>query len=356
MNKMRVIGLMSGTSLDGLDLVDVTFWERDNSLKFCINNSTSIPYSKEIQTTLKNCFEADKKTVHEASIWYGEYLGKAVNRFKSEFQIENIDFIASHGHTIFHKPEQGITVQIGDGQVLSDITGMQVICDFRTHDVALGGQGAPLVPIGDQLLFSEYAYCLNLGGFANISFDENGIRRAYDICPINIVLNHFTRKIGLEYDDGGKIAKSGDVSKELLDSLNNLPFYAEAYPKSLGYEFVINDVFPIIDRFDIEIQDILRTYIEHVIIQLAANFRKKEGSVLITGGGTLNTFLVERLRNATELRIEIPSKEIIDFKEALIFGLLGYLRKLERVNCLSSVTGASRDHSSGDIFNPKSKE
>lgn len=353
MEKMRIIGLMSGTSLDGLDVVDVTVWEQAKSIQFKINNAASIPYSKEEQNSLKSCFNASKKEVEKASLNYGSYLGNAVNNFARDFQITDIDFIASHGHTVFHKPEEGITVQIGDGQVLSNTTGLEVICDFRVQDVELGGQGAPLVPIGDQFLFSNYKYCLNLGGFANVSFDERGVRKAYDICPVNIVLNHYTRKIGFEYDDQGTIAKSGEINQALFQALNNVPFYSKPYPKALGYEFVVEEILPLIDRFELEIPDVLRTFIEHVATQLNANLQIENSAVLITGGGAYNSFLLERLDFLSKLKLVIPEKTLVEFKEALIFGLLGYLKKHDRINCLSSVTGAVRDHSSGKIYKPK---
>lgn len=344
---------MSGTSLDGLDLVDVTIWEQVNSLRFQINNTASIPYSKELQITLKNSFNNTRDEVQKTSIEYGKFLGNAVRDFISDFGIKNVDFIASHGHTIFHKPEEGITVQIGDGQTLSNVTELKVICDFRTQDVTLGGQGAPLVPIGDQLFFSEYDYCLNLGGFANISFDDEGIRKAYDICPVNIVLNHYTRKIGLEYDEDGIIARKGHINKKLLKALNELSFYRKPYPKSLGYEFVIDEIIPLIDIMESDISIILRTVVEHAAFQITDNFKKTEGTVLITGGGAFNSFLIERMKELTNLQIKIPSKEIIEFKEALIFALLGYLKFKNRINVLSSVTGASKDHSSGKIYEPE---
>lgn len=352
MGKMRIIGLMSGTSLDGLDLVDVSIWERSNSIKFQIHNTAVFPYSKAYQTTLKNCFNASQKSIQIFSTEYGEFLGNAVIKFMREFQIENVNMIASHGHTVFHDPDNGITVQIGDGQTISNVSGIEVICDFRTQDVELGGQGAPLVPIGDKLLFSEYDYCLNLGGFANVSFDDAGVRRAFDICPVNIVFNHYTRKIGLEYDSNGNLAKTGVINLELLTKLNALEYYFQPFPKSLGYEFVVEHIIPLIDAYELDTATILRTFVEHIAIQLNSNLNKGSGTVLITGGGAYNSFLIERFKDLSALKVVIPSKEIIEFKEALIFALLGYLKATNRINCLRSVTGARTDHSSGKIYKP----
>jgi len=262
--------------------------------------------------------------------------------------------IFSHGHTIFHRPEQNFTLQIGSGAVIASVTNCKVICDFRVQDVALGGQGAPLVPIGDQLLFGNYGFCLNLGGFANISFDKQKTRMAFDICPINIVLNHYTRKIGLEYDDKGVLASQGDLHMNLFNELNNLPFYTDEKPKSLGYEFVKETILPIIESYALPINTVLRTFIEHAAVQMVkvinSNMLNKNNEVLITGGGACNDFLMDRISYHSNLKIIVPDKEIIDFKEALIFAFLGLLKNQNEINCLQSVTGAIKDHSSGVVF------
>ncbi|HKK11936.1 MAG TPA: anhydro-N-acetylmuramic acid kinase, partial [Flavobacteriaceae bacterium] len=228
-----------------------------------------------------------------------------------------------------------------------------VVCDFRVQDVELGGQGAPLVPIGDKLLFSNYDFCINLGGFANLSTDRDGERIAYDICPVNIVLNHYVRLMGGDFDDKGKIAKSGAIDKQLLDELNVLEFYDQSYPKSLGLEWVNEAIFPIIDRFNLKTEDILKTFTEHIAVQISKEINVDgKTPVLITGGGAYNDYLVSRIQSKTKNTIAIPSKVIVEFKEALIFGLLGILRIRGEVNCLASVTGAKYDHSSGEIFQP----
>ena len=339
---------MSGTSLDGVDIVYVSF---KNDTEFEIIHADTIPYADALKYNLQNAFNQTESEIKKLDIEYGEYLGNLVNTFINKNNIETIDFVASHGHTIFHKPEEGFTLQIGDGKTIAKITNQKVVCDFRSQDVALGGQGAPLVPIGDQLLFSEYDYCLNLGGFVNISFDDNGIRKAFDICPINIVMNHYTRMIGLEYDDAGKIAATGTINTKLLNELNQLPFYKDTNPKSLGYEFVVSTIFPMIDNYDLELKDILRTFVEHVVIQISEKITTK-GKLIITGGGAFNTFLINRLAAISDSEIIIPSNLIIDFKEALIFAFLGLLRVENQVNCLQSVTGAKKDHSSGVIYCP----
>ena len=341
---------MSGTSLDGVDLVYAKF-ELSKNYSFKIIYSETISYSKKWMNSLKEAFYYNKKQLQEIDIKYGVYLGELILNFIKKNNINTIDFVASHGHTIHHQPEKNYTLQIGNGQIIANTTKIKTICDFRTQDVALNGQGAPLVPIGDKLLFSNYTYCLNLGGFANISFD-NSKRIAFDICPVNIVLNHYVNKLGFAYDNKGKIAETGKINTKLLNQLNQLDFYKTDQPKSLGYEFVTETIFPLIDDFNLTEKDILRTYIEHVAYQIT-NKIKLKGSVLITGGGAFNLFLIHRIQFFSENEIIIPNKTIIDFKEALIFGFLG-LRKLEtKINCLQSVTGANKDHSSGFVFLPQ---
>jgi len=263
-----VIGLMSGTSLDGLDIVYCRFSKNEYS-NFEIIFSETIEYTVEWKKNLKEAIAFSKKAIDRLNINYGFFLGEKINEFIKKHRIQNIDFISSHGHTIFHKPEEGITLQIGDGQEIANVTNQKTVCDFRTQDVELGGQGAPLVPIGDELLFSEYDYCLNLGGFANVSYKKEGKRIAFDICPVNIVLNHYVKKLGFAYDDGGEIASTGVVNNHLLNALNVLPFYKEKHPKSLGLEWVNNVVLPLIDDFQLQIPDVLKTFVEHIATQLA---------------------------------------------------------------------------------------
>ncbi|MDY7396065.1 anhydro-N-acetylmuramic acid kinase [Aureibaculum sp. 2210JD6-5] len=345
------IGLMSGTSLDGIDLCYLKFNVSDR-YDFEILKAKTYPYNNNWKSKLVKAFTTDKQSLHKLDLEYGNYLGTIINAFTAENNIENLGFIASHGHTVFHKPKQGVTLQIGDGQSIADATNHIVVCDFRTQDVNMGGQGAPLVPIGDKLLFANYDYCINLGGFANISFDKEGQRIAFDICPVNIVMNHYTNKIGLPYDDKGQLAKSGSIDQTLLNRLNGLPFYKMNPPKSLGLEWVIDIVFPLIDTSQLEIKDILRTFVEHIAIQISSLI-VKDSNTLITGGGAFNDFLIERIEFYSNQKIELVSKELIDFKEALIFAFLGLLKLRGENNVLSSVTGANKDHSSGKIYYPK---
>jgi len=342
------IGVMSGTSLDGVDLVYVKF-NYDEVYTFEILQAETIKYSEYWKSTLQHAFSKTSKNITYLSLKYGAFLGREIKSFIDKYNIENLNFIASHGHTIFHKPKLGFTLQIGDGGQIAKITGDKVICDFRTQDMALGGQGAPLVPIGDAFLFADYDYCLNLGGFSNVSFEDNGIRKAYDICPVNIVLNKVAKELGFEYDDKGNLAASGELNKQLLNDLNKISFYKSDVPKSLGYEFVLAKINPILKRYQIPQIDLLRTFTEHVAQQITLKLKPK-GSVLVTGGGTYNTFLLKRLSALSDCEFIIPNNTIVDFKEALIFAFLGLRRLENKVNCLKSVTGASKDHASGVVY------
>jgi anhydro-N-acetylmuramic acid kinase len=348
--KIYAIGLMSGTSLDGIDLVYVRF-SSDDRINFEIIHAETVPYSKEWKQMLQNAIFSSDKEMQDLDKMYGKHLGQITNNFIYNYKIKEIDFVASHGHTILHQPEKGITLQIGDGKLIAEITKQKVICDFRTQDVKLGGQGAPLVPIGDELLFSEYDFCINLGGFSNISFRRNEERIAFDICPVNIVLNYYANKIGLEFDESGKIASEGKLNQQLLDSLNELNYYQQNPPKSLGLEWVQKEIFPLIDGLEKDIPTILRTFVEHIAIQIGILILHNS-SVLVTGGGVFNQFLIKRIEFYASIKIEIPNKKLVNFKEALVFAFLGLLRNNNQINCLKSVTGASENHSSGQIFNP----
>lgn len=348
MNKVIVIGVMSGTSLDGLDLCQCVFNKKDLS-DFKILNSVTYEYPKKILNKLRDIFKKNSSEIDEIDVEYGVFIGKSVNRFIGEYKINKVDLISSHGHTVFHQPENGKTLQIGSGKLIQKITNLKTVNNFRTQDLSMSGQGAPLVPIGDKILFSKFKYCLNLGGFVNISIKSRNKIIAYDICPLNTVLNFYSKKIGYNYDIDGKLSKKGKINYDLLNKLNSIRFYLNKYPKSLGIEFVNNKIFPLIDDFKIPVQDILATFVKHVAFQINQNISDSK-EVLVSGGGVFNKNLIHTLKNDYNINIHIPLKEIIEFKEALIFGLLGVLRMENKINCLKSVTGAKKDHCSGDIY------
>jgi anhydro-N-acetylmuramic acid kinase len=350
-NRYKVLGLMSGTSLDGLDIVECDFSWAD-AWKFQIIKAKTIPYPKEWKNKLSRLSILEDQDLNQLDKEYTEYLSVAVAKFIKDNSISGLDFVSSHGHTAKHRPNEGLTLQIGNLPEIAERLGITVVCDFRKQDVKLGGQGAPLVPIGDALLFGEYDYCLNLGGFSNISFDKNGKRVAFDIGPVNTVLNYYVQQLELAFDNGGLIASGGQINEELLENLNQLSYYKLPLPKSLGIEWVNEQVIPMIDAYTLKIADVLRTMVEHISIKIGKEV-KANSSVLVTGGGAYNHFLVERIKANSKARFIIPNKQLIEYKEALIFALLGILKIRGEHNCLSSVTGASRDHSSGMVYYPK---
>ncbi len=340
---------MSGTSLDGIDLTYVKL-EFSGNWHYRILAAETVPYSVEWQQKLKEAVTYDKAQLEQLNYAYTNYLAEVISKFLSENDIFEPDAVCSHGHTVKHEPENGYTLQIGNLPQLANLMKHRVVCDFRVKDVKLGGQGAPLVPIGDELLFSEYDYCLNLGGFANVSTSVNHKRIAYDICAVNTVLNWLAGKLSLAYDENGEIAASGELDRGLLERLEKISFYDLKPPKSLGIEWVNEQVFPLF-RGKLDIASALHTYVEHIGRQIGNNLGK--GKVLVTGGGAFNSFLIQKIRQHTSAELIIPSPEIVNYKEALIFAFLGVLKLEGKVNVLSSVTGASKDHSSGVIYEPR---
>ena len=344
----HVIGVMSGTSLDGIDLVEAKF-VFNGTWHFEIICAETIGYSQAWYTKLKGLVDCSLETLKLIDGDYTVLLAEVIKTFISKNNIKNIDAVCSHGHTALHRPENKLTYQIGNKPILAKLIKEKVVCDFRVEDVELGGQGAPLVPIGDQLLFPEYDFCLNLGGFANISTQIKTERIAYDICPVNIVLNIYAQKLGFNYDDGGKIAASGHYISDLGSQLNHLEFYKETPPKSLGLEWVNKNVLPLIEASQASEKDILRTCSDHIAEQIS-NVIKSEARVLVTGGGAYNDYIISKIKSNIGAEIIIPNADLVEFKEALIFGFLGILKLRNEVNCLQSVTGASKNHSSGRIY------
>ncbi|MCD9855026.1 anhydro-N-acetylmuramic acid kinase [Epilithonimonas sp. JDS] len=350
MSTFHAIGLMSGTSLDGLDICYSKFTKSNSNWSFEILKCETIAYDFDWENNLKNAINLSSEKLLELNSEYGFYLGEETQEFILKNKITELDLIASHGHTVFHQPRNKFTLQIGDGRAIKIKTNKTVIYDFRSQDVLLGGNGAPLVPIGDELLFSEFDACLNLGGFSNISLKREGKRIAFDICPVNIILNNLALKLGKKYDENGDLARSGIIDYELLNDLNQLKFYEEKAPKSLGIEWINAQVLSSIKNQKTE--DLLATFTEHSAVQIAKILDEFEiKNVLITGGGTYNRYLIEKIKAKTKTEIQIPAREIIEYKEALIFAFMGVLRSLNLNNVLSSATGSLTDHSSGLIAN-----
>lgn len=346
----KVAGLMSGTSLDGLDIALSSFSYNNNGWNYRIDHAKTITFPNEIYLKLKNAHNLNGYELTKLDILFGRWCGKVLFDVLSKNNFEAL-IAASHGHTVFHEPAKGLTMQIGNGAAIAEEAKTTVINDFRLTDVLLGGEGAPLVPVADHILFNKYSACLNIGGFSNISFLYNNKRVAFDIAPANTVMNYLANHLGLPYDKNGEIAKSGKILYPILDKLNALPFYSNTYPKSLGREWMENNILPLL-TFDHEIADLLRTYIEHLSFQITSVLNNYSiRSLLITGGGALNKFLIEKLKTETDTEIHIPSRDTILFKEAVAFGFLGLLRYLGIKNVFASVTGSKHDHCSGTIWN-----
>lgn len=354
MKAYRTIGVMSGTSLDGVDIAYVELYKEEDDWQFRLGPYTSVAYLNKWKVRLQNLTKASALQYAQTHVEYGHYLGKMISEFIAVNQLK-VDLIGSHGHTIFHQPENRFTSQIGDGSAISAEAGLDVVCDFRSMDVAQGGQGAPLVPIGDALLFGEYDARVNLGGFSNISIGGIDHLQAFDICPVNIVLNKLTSQIGLEYDKNGEIARGGQLIESLLVQLNQLDFYQKTGPKSLGVEWVEREVWPLLDSSQNTV-DLLRTFVEHIAIQISETLNQAcsdREKVLFTGGGVFNQFLMGRVIALTKAKIVIPSIDIIEMKEAILFAFLGLLRKLEQFNILPEVTGAKLPSVSGAMYSGK---
>jgi len=347
---ITALGLMSGTSLDGLDLCLARFTLHNGKWSYAITQADSVTYPAELKNALSTAQTMTALDYARLHSDYGIYLGEQVRLFMEKYGVRP-QLVASHGHTIFHQPSIRLTSQIGSGAGIAAESGIPVVCDFRTTDVALHGQGAPLVPVGDRNLFGDYDYCLNLGGFSNISSEApDGSRKAYDITAVNYVLNHYTRLEGEDYDKDGLRARRGKVHEAVLDALDRLPFYKQGGPKSLGREWVEEEVFPLIDSFGLCTDDILSTYCEHVAIQTAFHVRRGT-RVLVTGGGAFNRYLMERMSaRADGVDYFIPDAMTVNFKEALIFAFLGVLYVCDIPSCLSSVTGSLHDNIGGALY------
>ncbi len=362
MDIYRVIGLMSGSSLDGLDVVYCQFAKQNDEWQFKVLETEVIPFSEEWIARLKEQVSTSAIKFCETDAQLGHYLGECVNKFIDKNSLQSkVDLVASHGHTIFHFPGKKFTTQIGDGSAIAAKTKLPVVCNFRTADVALGGQGTPIVPIGDKLLFSNYLFCLNMGGIANISCKTQHDIVAFDICSANQTLNLIANKLGREFDNNGALAQSGKLNEQLFHELNELAFYKLTYPKSLDNSFTRNTVFPLFEKFHLPDVDLLRTYTEHIAAQISShintivNREKVEISIaqmLVTGGGAFNSFLMERIKSHVSVAVVVPEAKLVKFKEALVMALMGVLRTRNEVNVLSSVTGAKKNSCGGVVYQP----
>lgn len=344
------LGLMSGTSLDGLDLCLCKLSFDGSCWDYTLIKTLTIEYDNSLSIQLSNAIACSGAELMRLDAFYGQWIGSRVSDFLRDVNID-VDVIGSHGHTVFHVPTEGYTTQIGSGAHIAAVSGIPCVCNFRLGDVARGGQGAPLVPIGDELLFADYDICLNLGGIANISYREGGVRKAFDICPANMALNRLANLAGLPFDSSGHMGRSGEVNQGLLERLNGLPYYSLAGAKSLGREWFNDSFLPLIHNDSIALPDLLRTTYEHIAWQISLAAKGGPSStILLSGGGAWNDFLVERIRAHTRCKVIIPSPGTVNYKEALIFALLAVLYLKRIPFCLSSSTGASRSSVGGCLF------
>lgn len=356
MKKYNIIGVMSGTSMDGLDLAHVTLEEQQTGKwGYEITAAKTISYEEKWRLRLSKLRHQNSLIFYKTDRYYGQYIGECILDFIEENGLE-ADLISSHGHTVFHQPENNISVQVGDGNSIYGVTGIPTVTNFRALDVILGGEGAPLVGLADSYLFGEYDMCLNLGGFVNISSNNGSEKVAYDVSPCNIILNRIAREFDQEFDEGGAIAERGSIDYDLLTALNEIDFYAYEHPKSLGREWISSHFWPLVRKSDASKEDKMKTLVDHIAVQIGRSVDDLCGGdaagkrLYVTGGGAFNSTLMSHIKSHTEAEIVVPANEVIEYKEALAFALLGILRIKNQPNILSSHTGATHDSISGSLY------
>ena len=348
-NIFKVIGIMSGTSLDGIDIAHCTF-KKGKNWTYKIDKAKTVEYPKKLKEKLKSSFELSGYNLIKLDHSLGEFIGLEIKKFLKHNNLDP-EIISSHGHTVFHNPKEKIGLQIGNANKILSIVKIPVIDNFRELDIILGGQGAPLVPIGEKLLFKGYDYFINLGGIINITKIDSSSVKAYDVVPSNIVLNSISNKLNFEFDNKGNIARKGKLISTLFDELNSLKFYKKNHPKSIGIEWINKKIFPIIYKSNHKLEDVMTTFSNHIAYQLIKNIHGKNNKILITGGGVYNDFLVEKIKDydKNKNRWIIPDDNLVKYKEALIFAFMGLLRKLNKKNILNNVTGSIINISAGNV-------
>lgn len=361
MKSYKVIGVMSGSSLDGVDLAYCEFRLDGKQIDFDLLIAETIPFDEKWISRLQYLPTQNALTFAKTHVYFGHYLGELLNDFIKRCEIKP-DFIASHGHTIFHDPDRRFTTQIGEGGAIAAITKRTVVCDFRTQDVAINGEGTPIAPAADRYLFSEYDLMMNIGGIANVTCNAKGKYIAFDTSAANQILNVLANFRDLEYDKNGELAAQGTVIPSILEALEGLGYFKQSYPKSIANSWVRERILPIFIENEASIEDKLHTAVEHIATETAAAIKgifrkeklpKKEYRLLVTGGGGFNGFLIKKIQEKVlplGVKVEVPEPEIIEYKEAILMGLMGVLRMEERVNCFSSVTGARRDTVGGAVY------
>lgn len=348
---------MSGTSLDGLDLCAVEFERTNGRWTYRIHAFETIPYRGTLWPEHLTAAYRDRGALrtqvsHEFALWcQGQWLD-----FGARHQFA-AHAVAHHGHTVEHDPLRGITVQIGHEASAFASSPIPVVGDFRSGNVARGGQGAPLVPLADRDLFEDFAVCVNLGGFSNASWtDGGGLRRAGDLGPCNGLLNPLAGELGRDYDPEGTYAATGTARP--TPDLEKLHYYGAPFPKSLGREWMETDFLPAFNaKRPNRTEDALATASAHIAWSIAQGLRAAnapKGPALLSGGGAYNTDLIRRLREtAPEWEWTVAPKDILEAKEALAFAYLGLLRLRGEPNVLASYAGGTADGCDGSIFGPR---
>ena len=354
MRTYKVVGVMSGTSMDGVDLAHCSLTEQEGGKwSYTINAAKTYEYNDVWRLRLSKLRNQNAINVYKTDRYFGEYIGELINEFLSEHSLE-ADLIGSHGHTIFHQPENNISFQIGSPSAIAGVTDIPTVGNFRAMDVVKYGEGAPISGLGDQLLFNEFDMCLNLGGFANLSTVKDGTPVAYDVCPCNILLNRIAREFGQEYDEGGKIAEQGGINYDLLSDLNSIDYYSQPYPKSLGREWINDNFWFRVRQSDASKEDRMKTLVDHIGQQIGQNIENltddsSKSRVYVTGGGAFNNALIDHIKTHTDAEVVVPDAQVVEYKEALIFALLGLLRVQNKPTVLASYTGAENDSIAGDL-------
>lgn len=357
----KVIGLMTGSSLDGVDVAYCHLEDNNGKWNYKIEIAECVPMPPKWKARILSLVLQNAVTYLRTDSHFGHYLGEVVAKFIEDHQLDGkVDFVASHGQTVFHQPENQMTSQIGDGGAIVSHCNLPVVCNFRTQDVAYGGQGTPIAPIADKLFFGDFRFCLNLGGIANISFKTNDDKMiGFDICGANMVLNALAAEIDLEQDTDGNIARSGNINQELLNELSSQWYFEKPFPKSIGGGWVTKIFQPVFRRHHCSVEDKMRTACEHIAIQIAKDINQiyttqgitpdPSHTMLVTGGGAFNKTLMDCISAHAPVQLVVPDATTIKFKEALIISLMGALRWSNQINVLGSVTGARQDSIGGEI-------
>lgn len=352
MKDTHVIGVMSGSSLDGLDLAYCRFFQRNALWTYEFICGKTFPFPHSLRISLEKARDLSAIQITELDATLGRWIGQEIKQWMNTEKLTP-DLISSHGHTIFHNPQASYTLQIGSGAHIASITQVKVINNFRISDVAKGGQGAPLVPIGELMLFHDHDAFINLGGIANISIIQNTTIRAWDIGPFNQVLNHIAGRAGKLFDENGKMASTGQVIEKWKTHLLEWAYFSQSSPKSLGNEQVHLEIIKKIPEENSA--DLAFTFCQVMSKIIAEEITSNQcKNVLITGGGAYHHFFISLLNFQLpgHIQITLPPKSLIEFKEAIIFAFLGLLRENNQINVLSTVTGATSDSCAGTIYLP----